>query len=467
MPAGAVVGGIAVASSVAGTVATVSAQQRNARLQEEASLQQALDAEERAQLAVSRQAQIVESAKILRQRELQLIGSQRRQAALSLQQNILNNKLAQLQTGLQANTLRAQGQATALSGEQQGQQVMMGAETEAFNREMGMQNQLAGRTNELIGATGQTAQASLQGANELSQAQQGFQQAEQGGQQLAQQGRGNTSAGLSAQEQMLGQAQDVVGQTNVNAQQQTGTAQFNQQMAQRGVNLAQRQLALEQQYGNKNRFLASQFANTLQQIAASQGQLTNLAATSLEAQQSFDDAALGSSNAYQRNINRLQTQRNRQSVQAGYQSSVATGSLSALGQVIQEKGNISNALYQAQQARAQAPSGLSYLGALANGVSSAYQLGLFGRGGLGGSTGSATQAPLPYYGASVGALSATSQIYSPTPVQQGTPRPGLINTYPPASNNLINTYPPGYNLINTYPPGYNGTLQDVTGNIYG
>lgn len=461
MAAGAVIGGIAVASSVAGTVATVSQQQRNARIQEEASLQQALDAEERAQLAIQRQQQIVESAKILRQRELATIGAQRRQASLALQQNVLNNRLAQLQTGLQAGTLRAQGQATALGGEQQAQQLNMSAETEAFNREMSSENQLTGRKNELIGAVGTTAQAGLQNANELSQAQQGFQQAEQGTQQLQQQGRGSTQAGLSASEQMLGQAQDVVGQTNVNAQQRRGTSQFNENIAAAGVGIAERQLLLEKQYGNRNRLLASEFANTLQQLAATQGQLSNLAATSLEAQQSFDDASLGTSNAYQRNINRLQTQRNRQSTQAAYQSSIETGSLSALGQVLQEKGNISNSLYQAQQARNQAPSSLSYLGALANGVSSAYQLGLFGMPGSGGN---AQQAPAPYYGATVGALSASSQVFNPTPLPNVNNPNAPINFYPPSSN-LINTYPPSRNLINTYPPV--NRLQDVTGNIYG
>lgn len=452
MAAAPIIGAVAVASSVAGTVATVSQQQRNARIQEEAALQQALDAEERAQLAVQRQQQIVESAKILRQRELATIGAQRRQAALALQQNVLNNRLAQLQTGLEAGTLRAQGQATSLRGEQQAQQLQMGAETEAFNREMGAENQLTGRQNELIGATGATAQTGLQNANELSQAQQGFQQAEQGAQQLTQQGRGNTQAGLAASEQMLGQAQDVVGQTSVNAQQRRGMAQFNENIAASGVGIAERQLLLEKQYGNRNRLLASEFANTLQQLAATQGQLTNLAATSLEAQQSFDNAALGTSNAYQRNINRLQTQRNRQSTQTAYQSSIATGSLSALGQVLQEKGNISNSLYQAQQARNQAPSGLSYLGALANGVSSAYQLGLFGSPGGGGGT--AQQAPPPYYGATVGALSASSQIFNPTPM------PNVNNPNAP-----INFYPPSNNLINVYPPV--NRLQDVTGNIYG
>lgn len=450
MPAG-VVGGIAVASSVAGTVATVSAQQRQARIQEEAALQQALDAEERAQYAIARQQQVKESAQILRQRQLALVSQQRREANLALQQNLINNRLSQIQVGLEANTLRAQGQNTALQGQAQAQQVRMGAETEEFNRTTAAQNQLVGRTNEAIGAIGQQGQVSLQNANQLSAAQTGFDQSQQIGQQLSQQGRQNSQAGLSAQEQSLGAAQDVVGNVNTNAQQSSGMAAFNTNQAMQQRAIANKQLLLEQSYGAQGRRFAAEFANTLQNLAATQGQMSNLAATSIEAQQSFNDAAVGSSNAYQRQINSLQAQRNRKSTQAGYQSAVATGNISALGQVLQEQGNIANALYASQQARASAPSGLSYLGALANGVSSAYQLGLFG-----GSGNSGTPQPQPQYmGATVGAMSAAQSLYSPAPQQSS-----LINTYPPGytpqnPTGLINFYPPqSSNLINTYPPGY-------------
>lgn len=439
MAAAAIVAGIGVAVSAAGTAAAISAQQRQARAQEEASLQSALDAEERIEVAMQRSEAIKQSAKLIRDRELAVVGAQRQQAELDITQQFLNNRLAQIQSELQVAGMRASGESSRLDYANQATQVQQGAESEAFEIERGAQNQLAGKSNEVVGALNQQTESNLQGANALAQANQGFQQVNQVGNQIAASGRGNSLAGISAQEAALLGVQGTVGNVNMGNQQRSGVAAFNVGQAEQSMNMAQRQLALAQKYGLTNVGLSNQYAKVLNQAGVNQQTLADLGAQAVSTQQRYANINLEQSAQGQRNVNALQAQRNRRAIKAGYQSTLATQDLSALSQVLQEKANISQALAQSNQI--QYPGASAYLGVLANGVSAAYQLGVFGQGGSGQITGYPPSGP------------ATRQVPS---ITFGQPL-NTINQYPPSgpATRQVPTVNYGQSLrINQYPPGY-------------
>lgn len=422
----AVVAGVAIASSAIGTVATINAQKQQANAQAEASLAQALDAEERAQLAIERFGMIKELALQQRNRELELISGQRQAAQLEVEQVLLQNRLAGLQSQLQATSTRFQGDVTAMQAQSQGIQTQMGAESDAFNREQAAQNNLIGRGNEVIGALNEETQVGLQNANELEQAGAGLQQVQGAG--AAIRGAGNSLARLGVEQGAIGAAADVAGQTNTNSQQRRGMAAFNTQMAGQNKNIAQNQLLLAQQYGAQGMNLADQYANLLVSMGDSQRKMAYLGAQATDTNRQYQDMSVQSSAAAQQRVNNIQAKRNRQAVNAGYQSTIATGNMTTLQQVMQEKQNIAAALAQANMARAQAPSGLSYLGAGLNAVSGAYQAGLFGGGG--------------------GGRVAAGGVITQMPPASGNPQ-GIVNRPPitwgqplNSSGSTINRYPP-------------------------
>lgn len=421
----AIVAGVAVAASAAGTVATLNAQRQQANAQGEAALTSALDAQERADMAITRYDQLKIAAKVQRDRELAMVSAQRRAANLQVEQTLLQNRLTQLQTSLQQSSIEAQGQQAQLGAQNQATQTKMGAQTQSFEMEAGATNNLLGRGNEQIGQLNEQAQIGAAAATNLNQARQGLNQAEQIGQeQIANQGQ--TQAELGAQQYALGQAQDVVGQTRMNNQQTMGMAQFNTDMANANYRIANQQLLLARKYGQTNMSIADQYASLISKMGDSERYMANLGSQSLGAGQRINDAMVQASAQAQVGVNDLQSKRNKKAIQAAYQSTLATGSMQSLTQVLAEKQNIANAMAQANMAQSQAPGGLSYLSALAGGVSSAMQLGLFNGGGGGGS------------------------------------QAGMINTMPPASQNpqgIVN-YPPvqwgqplrGSNTISNYPP---------------
>lgn len=423
----AIVAGVAVAASAAGTVATLNAQRQQANVQGEAALTSAMDAQERADMAITRYEQLKKSAKIQRDRELAMVSAQRQAANLQVEQTLLQNRLTQLQTQLQQSSIEAQGQSAQLKSRNQATQTKMGAQTQAFEMEQAAQNNLLGRGNEQIGQLNEQAQIGAAAASNMSQARQGLTQVDQlGQQQIAMQGQ--SQAELGAQQYALGQAQDIVGQTNTNNQQTMGMAQFNVDIANQNYGIANQQLLLARKYGQTNMSIADQYASLISKMGDSERYMANLGSQSLGAGQRINDAMVQASSQAQYGVNALQSKRNRKAIQAAYQSTLATGSMQSLTQVLQEKQNIANAMAQANMAQAQAPGGLSYLSALAGGVSSALQLGLFNGGGGGG----------------------------------GNTQAGLINTMPPQSQNpsAIVNYPPvqwgqplqGNNRISTYPP---------------
>lgn len=418
--------GVAVAASAAGTVATISAQKQQVNAQQEASLQSALDAEERSKMALDRYQQVKLAAKLQRDRELALVSSQRQAANLQVEQSILQNRLTQLQTQLQQSSIQAEGKSQQLTSRNQAQQTKMQAQTEGFQMEQAAQNNLLGRGNEQITALGAQAQAGLQGANQMSQARSNFGKVEElGQQQIANQGL--TSAELSAQQYALGQAQDVVGQTNTNNQQVSGMAAFNTNIANQNYKLANAQLQLARKYGATNQSIADQYANLISRMGDSQQYMSNLGSQSLGINQRTEDQVTAMSAATQRGVNDIQTRRNRKAIQAAYQSSLATGNMGALNQVLQEKQNIANSLAQYNMARAQNPGGLSYLSAIAGGVSSAAQLGLFRGGGGGGQQNNNLINTMPPPSGN------PNGIVNPPSIQWGQPLNGnsQINTYPP------------------------------------
>lgn len=421
----AIVAGVAVAASAAGTVATLNAQRQQANAQGEAALTSALDAQERADMAITRYDQLKIAAKVQRDRELAMVSAQRRAANLQVEQTLLQNRLTQLQTSLQQSSIEAQGQQAQLGAQNQATQTKMGAQTQSFEMEAGATNNLLGRGNEQIGQLNEQAQIGAAAATNLNQARQGLNQAEQIGQeQIANQGQ--TQAELGAQQYALGQAQDVVGQTRMNNQQTMGMAQFNTDMASANYRIANQQLLLARKYGQTNMSIADQYASLISKMGDSERYMANLGSQSLGAGQRINDAMVQASAQAQVGVNDLQSKRNKKAIQAAYQSTLATGSMQSLTQVLAEKQNIANAMAQANMAQSQAPGGLSYLSALAGGVSSAMQLGLFNGGGGGGS------------------------------------QAGMINTMPPPSQNpqAIVNYPPvqwgqplrGSNTISNYPP---------------
>ena len=422
----AVVAGVAVAASAAGTVATLNAQRQQANAQGEAALTSALDAQERADMAITRYDQLKIAAKVQRDRELAMVSAQRRAANLQVEQTLLQNRLTQLQTSLQQSSIEAQGKQAQLGAQNQATQTKMGAQTQSFEMEAGATNNLLGRGNEQIGQLNEQAQIGAAAATNLNQARQGLNQAEQIGQeQIANQGQ--TQAELGAQQYALGQAQDVVGQTRMNNQQTMGMAQFNTDMANANYRIANQQLLLARKYGQTNMSIADQNANLISKMGDSERYMANLGSQSLGAGQRINDAMVQASAQAQVGVNDLQSKRNKKAIQAAYQSTLATGSMQSLTQVLAEKQNIANAMAQANMAQSQAPGGLSYLSALAGGVSSAMQLGLFNGGGGGGGS-----------------------------------QAGMINTMPPPSQNpgAIVNYPPvqwgnplrGSNTISNYPP---------------
>lgn len=378
-----IIGGLAVAATAAGTIATLNAQRAQANAQAEASLQAALDAEERAQLAIERFGIIKESAKLIRDRELATISAQRQAAQMQVEQTLLQNRLAQLQSGLQASSLEFQGQSAQIQSQGAGTQARMGAQSEAFEMERGATNQLLGRGNEEIGQLNQAAQIGAENATAMSQAGQAFGQAEQVGQAIGAQGRQNSLSGMALQENALGQAHDIRGQTMANNQQRGGMAQFNIQQSRANYNLASQQLELARKYGTQNMGIADQYAALLTKMGDSQAYMANIAASSVRQNQSSTDQAVQLSAQTQKGINALQARRNTQAIRSGYNSTLATGNMSALGTVLQEKQNIAQALAQHNMAMAQRPGGMAYFGAIANGISAGVQLGLpyFGGGG--------------------------------------------------------------------------------------
>lgn len=370
--------GIGIALSTAGTVAGLAQQQQQANQQKEASLQSALESAQRIELAQQRYEMVKQSAQLIKQRELEVVTAQRRAAELDVQQQILNNRLAQIQSRMGASQLRAQGQASKLGAESQATQVKMGAQTEAFQMEQAAQNNLAGRQNEQINMANAATEVGLQNANEMGQALGVQDQANQVNGQLAGKGAQNTNAGVAVAQAAQMQAGQVVGQVGVNNQERRGSAEFNQQIAAQNTNIAGRQLDLARRFGLNYQQLANQQANFLTQLGVNQDYLAQLGASSVEAQQQYSDASFAAGSSTQQKINRLQTSRNRQAVQAGYQSAVATGNTAALSQVLQEKAQISQALANANQA--QAPGFLSYATAIGGGALQAYNAGVFGQG---------------------------------------------------------------------------------------
>ncbi|HEY9662046.1 MAG TPA: hypothetical protein V6C65_26630, partial [Allocoleopsis sp.] len=186
------VAGIGIALSTAGTVAGLAQQSSQARQQQELSLQQALDAEQRIELALQREQAIKQSATLIKQRELEVVTAQRRAATLDIEQQIMNNKLAEVESRMAATQLRSQGSAAKLGAENQAQQTKMGAQTEAFGMEQAAANQLAGRQNEQINQANALTDIGAQNANELAQVQGVQQQAGQVTQALVGKGAQNT-----------------------------------------------------------------------------------------------------------------------------------------------------------------------------------------------------------------------------------------------------------------------------------
>lgn len=422
----AVVGAVAIASSAIGTVATLNAQKQQANAQAEASLQSALDAEERAQFAITRYETIKEMALQQRNRELELLSGQRRAAELQVEEVMLQQRLQNLQAGLQASSTRFQGDVTQMQAQNQGMQAQMGAQSEAFERESAATNNLIGRGNEVIGALNNETEVGLQNANELSQAGAALTQVQGAGAGIR--GKGDSLARMGVEQAAIGSAADVAGQANTNAQQRRGMASFNTGQAQASRAIASQQLQLARQYGTQGMNLADQYASLITQMGDSQRQMAYLGASAMDTNQHYQNLATQTGAAAQTQLNAIQTKRNRQAINAGYQSTLATGNMSALQQVMQEKQNIAAAIAQANMARAQAPSGLAYMGALANGVSSAYQMGLFGRGGTG------TQ-------------QQQSNLINTMPPASGNPngivnRPSITWGQPINGNSTISTYPP-------------------------
>lgn len=371
--------GIGIALSTAGTVAGLAQQSQRASQEREMALQNALDAEQRIELAQMRFDAIKQSAQLIKQRELEVVTAQRRAAELDVTQQVMNNRLAQLQSRMGASQLKNQGQAQQIGAENQAQQTRMGAETEAFGMEQAATNQLMGRQNEQINQSNALAEIGLQNANELGQASALQGQAQQVETQLGMQGSANTNAGTAVAQQAQMGANQAIGNVQQNNQQRRGMGEFNSNLAAQNTNMAGRQLDLVRRYGLSYQQLANQEANFLTQMGVNQNYLANLGAQSIEAQQHYTDMSLDAGVSTQRKLNKLQTQRNKASIQAGYQSTLATHNLSALSQVMQEKANIAQALGQAQQV--QSPGFLSYAGAIAGGVGAAYNAGLVNFGG--------------------------------------------------------------------------------------
>lgn len=370
----AVIAGVSIAASAAGTVATISAQQKQARAQEEMALSSALDAEERAELAITRNEQLKQIAKMIRDRELAMVSEQRKQAQLAIKDTELANQLSQIQSGLQSSTLRQQGEGAALGAQGEALNIQGAASEEAFNRESAARNQQLGRGNELIGAINEQTQTGLANANQIAGTRQGFDQA---GTLANQQLGANSDAAMGLQQRATGQAYDQYGRALTNAQQSRGMAGFNAQMARQNFQLAAQQLGLAQSYGQSNQGLANQYAAIVTKMGQNQKYMSGLGAAAIDINQAFQNQQVALGNQYQHQINAVQTKRNKQAIKAGYQSSLATGNIGALSAVMQEKANIAEALAQANMARASAPSGLAAFGAIAGGISSAYQSGLF------------------------------------------------------------------------------------------
>lgn len=382
------VAGIGIALSTAGTVAGLAQQQQQASQQRELSLQQALDAEQRIELAMQRYEAIRQSASLMKQRELEVVTAQRRAAELDIQQQIMNNKVAQLESRMGATQLRNQGEAAKINAQGQGQQVKMGAESEAFAMEQAAQNQLAGRQNEQINQSNALADIGLQNVNELNQVAPLQAQAKQVDTKLSAQGKQNTNAGMALEQQAQMEANQALNTVQQNNQQRRSMGEFNRGMAARNTDMANRQLGLVRRYGLSYQQLAAQESNFLTQLGVNQDYLAGLGAQSVEAQQQYADLSMQAGASTQRQINKLQTGRNRAAINAGYQSTLATQNMSALSSVLQEKAQIAQALANASQV--QSPGALSYASAIAGGLGSAYNAGLIKFGG-GGSQ------PINYY----------------------------------------------------------------------
>lgn len=108
--------------SAISTVSGLSSAQRAARRQDEAAEMSAADAKQRIELAQEEFGFVHLQAKRLRDEELMMINDQRRAAQMQLTQQVLNNKLATVQTQMEAAGIKSQAREVALSLLTQAQQ---------------------------------------------------------------------------------------------------------------------------------------------------------------------------------------------------------------------------------------------------------------------------------------------------------------------------------------------------------
>lgn len=462
MAAGAIIPAVGLALGTASTVASISQQNAQYSAQQNASLASAMEAEERAQLALARYQTIQESARLVRDRELALVSAQRQAATLQQHQAWLNNRLAEVQTNLAASQLEGSGRAQNLYLQGQGIQQQNAIENQALqgsfqSRQAGIQEQsrlqqegintgfaLRQQGNQYLGQRyGESTEAQnalsavgQQNAQQYQQVGQAYQQLGQQQQQgFLQKGQAGTQKQLNTMDVQNSMLAGAYGDVAVGAQQRTGAAQFGADQSRQALMRAgtlQGQLgALGQQYESSFNSYATQVRQAYEQQAASiQGLsrygtqvrdlatrmgsnaegIASLQSAALRTQQQYTTQALAQSDPLQTQINQIQSQRNRMAIRAGYQSTRATGSMSALSQVIQERANIAGAYAQAAQGSGAGVG--AYLGAIGKGVAGAYQMGLFNFG----SSTSAQQAQNPSmtgYGAAYGAVSGIQALNQP------------------------------------------------------
>ena len=362
-----VIPAVGLATSVFGTVSSLGQASRQAKANEEAQAVSIYDAEQRAQLSLDRYLAVRESAKLLRDRELETISAQRRLADLSVSQQQLINTAQNIQSQQQQMELGVQGEAARLSYQQAGEQQRQQTEQETFSMEQAATNQALGRGNEVVGQLNAGTQAGEAATNANIQVGQALDQIPQG------QSTG-TNAGLAAQQQQLNQGVDLyqqVGNANRNSR---GISDFNIQMSKQNLGLAQQQLELAKRYGLGYNQLSQAQSGILDRLGANQQSLIGRQQQNLALQQNTQNQISDTSSASQYSQNALQAKRNRKATNAAYQQSLATGTTQALAQVMQERANIAQSLLQMQQARAQAPTFGDYAAPIVGGIMGGYNL---------------------------------------------------------------------------------------------
>lgn len=357
---------VGLATSVFGQVSSLGQASRSAKAQEEAQAINIYDAEQRAQLSLDRYLAVRESAKLLRDRELETIAAQRRLADLSVSQQELMNTASQIQTQQQQQALAAQGEATSLAYQQQGEQQRQQTEGETFAQEQGAFNNVQGKGNELIGqlnAGTQQGEAAAQANQQVGQVLQQVPNAPI-----------DSNSGEAVQQQQINQAVGAFQQVGLANRNARGISDFNINMTKQNLQLAQQQLELTKRYGLGYNQLAATQADILNRLGQNQQSLTGLQSQSIGLQQQTQDQLVQSSSTSQRKQNAIQSQRNRKATQAAYQQSLATGTTQALAQVMQERANIAQSLLQMQQTRAQAPTFGDYAAPIVGGIVGGYNL---------------------------------------------------------------------------------------------